>query len=64
MKVREILSNLKDELSGILSTMLVSERINKNHTMKLKKQKNLKTEILKFFLKSKSLKRKIERQNE
>ena len=41
---------------------LVSDKINKNHTIKLKKQNNLKTEILKFFLKSKRLNKKIERQ--
>ena len=40
----------------------VSDKIKRNHTKKLKKQKNLKTEILKVFLKSKILKRKIERQ--
>lgn len=41
---------------------LVSDKINTNHTKKLKKQKNLKVEILNIFLKSKILKRKIDKQ--
>lgn len=41
---------------------LVSDKIKRNHTRKLKKQKNLNTEILNVFLNNKSLKRKIERQ--
>ncbi len=41
---------------------LVSDKINKNQIKKLKKQKNLKVEILKFFLNNKSLNKKIERQ--
>ena len=41
---------------------LVSDKINKNHIKKLKKQKNLKTEILNVLLKIKSLKRKMDKQ--
>ena len=41
---------------------LVSDKINKNHTRKLKKQKNLKTEILNVLLKIKILKRKMDKQ--
>ena len=40
----------------------VSDKINKNHTTKLKKQKKLKVEMLNLLLKSKILNRKIERQ--
>lgn len=41
---------------------LVSDKINRNQIIKLKKQKNLKTEMLKVFLKRRRLKRKMERQ--
>jgi len=41
---------------------LVSDKINKNHTKKLRKKNILKIEILNLFLKSKILKRKMDRQ--